>query len=283
MATPAMKSLLILICFFSLMNLSRRSSSSLEQAMPAPTSAGEQLNDTGVLLAPQPASASGNNDSPQKEGSSSLKSSVELPWWLNALWSLLALIVKELAFKSILELLIGVYMLHKLSLFERRMSTRAFAAFVAVVFVLSWSIAVALKTLIGWKRADGPYSVIFALLLAYHRQVPAVAVVGSGGHVQRFRIARCAAIPITSKSALYAAGCMLALCHWNRSVLAAVIGLCCGALYYSPALSLHTLRPPPALCAFCQRHLLPLLQRHPRATPAHVQIFAQPVQLWSND
>lgn len=164
-------------------------------------------------------------------------------------------------FEHGVEALVGWWLLYRFRVVERLMGSGAFAAFSTLVFsvgLLARTAAVAAAGEAGAFRS-GPFELIFALFVFYHRAVPKL-------HPRYFSLFN---FHFSEKSLTYALGLQLLVSSGLNSLQPGALGVALGAAYMCNVGGLgQRLRFPSFLTRFVSRFIAPLLESENPAVAA---------------
>jgi membrane associated rhomboid family serine protease len=151
------------------------------------------------------------------------------------------LFTSQFCFESSAETFVGLLLLYIMRKFERDLGPRKFGAFIVLTLILSTVLQVSLSVitssidLVGMKsQANGPYTLLFALLALYHKYVPKI-------QPSRFSIL---GLELSEKTGTYVLASHLFLNRFAESIIPSVSGLLIGYLYVNDHLGLQSFRLP---------------------------------------
>lgn len=150
---------------------------------------------------------------------------------------LLGALAHALAFGQPGELLFGALLTYYFRILERQMGTAKYGAYTLLVAAAGFAVQAALAAA-QRPAAPGPYPLLFANMVAFFLEVPAL---------QRFSVA---GVTLSDKIFCYLAAGQLLLSGGQRSLAAGLSGLLAGLAYHSGALGLQRVRLPRALQDF---------------------------------
>jgi hypothetical protein len=151
------------------------------------------------------------------------------------------LLTSQFCFESTAETFVGLLLLYMMRIFERHLGPRKFGAFIvltlllAIVLQLLVNVIKSSLDLVEMKsQANGPYTLLFALLVLYQKYVPKI-------QPSRFSIL---GLELSEKTGTYLLASHLFLNRFVESIIPSVSGLIIGYLYVNDHLGLQSFRLP---------------------------------------
>eukprot|EP00457_Paulinella_chromatophora_P014605 gb/GEZN01015056.1/.p1 GENE.gb/GEZN01015056.1/~~gb/GEZN01015056.1/.p1 ORF type:complete len:296 (-),score=22.24 gb/GEZN01015056.1/:14-901(-) len=157
------------------------------------------------------------------------------------------LLTCHFVFDSFGELIFGLLLLFTFRVFERQFSSRKFAGALGFLGLASTLFQVAFLILTKAKKPmSSGYGLVFALLVQYVRDIPALTTFSVAG------------IPLSDKSFIYLLALQLCFAHVPMSLEAAASGILAGLLWREVP-SFQRFRFPAGITNCCERYISPLL------------------------
>ena len=150
------------------------------------------------------------------------------------------LVTPVLAYDDKIQLAVGSVLLHMLRVFEQQFGSRKFGSFVFFSWLLSVLLHVAVSAacqsagIAAAQPASGPFFLIFALLVLYYYNIPALSP-------SKFSLM---GLGLSEKTWTYVLGLQLACSAQAHGLVSAGVGLLVGLIYYSNQLGVQGWRLP---------------------------------------